>query len=76
MIYEEVVLSQNRLRRVSTENADALTKKKIKPIRKTEKPCFEFTSLPNLDENGLTTRGSNFNAEAFGDMFSTLYNQI
>ena len=35
-----------------------------------------FTAMPNQKENVKTTAPSNFDAEAFGDMFSTLYNQI
>ena len=35
-----------------------------------------FTPTPNQNENAKTTARSNFDAEAFGDMFSTLYNRI
>ena len=34
------------------------------------------TPTPNQNENAKTTAPSNFDAEAFGDMFSTLYNRI
>ena len=34
------------------------------------------TAMPNQKENVKTTAKSNFDAEAFGDMFSTLYNRI
>ena len=34
------------------------------------------TPTPNQNENAKTTARSNFDAEAFGDMFSTLYNRI
>ena len=33
-----------------------------------------FTPTPNQNENAKTTARSNFDAEAFGDIFSTLYN--
>ena len=36
----------------------------------------KITATPNQNENAKTTAPSNFDAEAFGDMFSTLYNQI
>ena len=36
----------------------------------------DFTPTPNQNENAKTTARSNFDAEAFGDMFSTLYNRI
>ena len=35
-----------------------------------------YTAMPNQNENAKTTAPSNFDAEAFGDMFSTLYNRI
>ena len=35
-----------------------------------------YTPTPNQNENAKTTAPSNFDAEAFGDMFSTLYNRI
>ena len=37
---------------------------------------FLVTAMPNQNENAKTTAPSNFDAEAFGDMFSTLYNRI
>ena len=37
---------------------------------------FIHTPTPNQNENAKTTAPSNFDAEAFGDMFSTLYNRI
>ena len=40
-----------------------------------ETPSF-YTATPNQNENAKTMAPSNFDAEAFGDMFSTLYNQI